>query len=140
MLRFGGLSGAAVAGRPRWLRRGRMWVGVVVLACGVLLMVAAQPALASTNVDSVSCASAGDCSAVGNYYGYPSDSNSNGFLLTESSGVWASGMEATPPASAAENDVGLVSVSCASASNCTAVGELESFCGNHCLAATGGSW
>ncbi len=70
---------------------------------------------------SVSCASAGDCSAVG---GYVDGSGSfQGLLLTETAGTWGTGVEASLPADAgAIPNVGLTSVSCASAGNCTAVG------------------
>jgi len=73
---------------------------------------------------SVSCASAGNCSAVGDY---GTDGvylgNSQGLLLTETSGAWAPGVEASLPADADTNpQVQISSVSCASAGNCSAVG------------------
>ncbi|HEY1511914.1 MAG TPA: hypothetical protein VGF93_23105, partial [Solirubrobacteraceae bacterium] len=86
---------------------------------------ASMPAGATPSADpnsvflgSVSCASAGNCSAVGAY----SDAlgNEQGWLLTESSGVWGPGVEATPPSDSAAAFVN--SVSCGSAGNCTAVG------------------
>ena len=71
---------------------------------------------------SVSCSSAGNCSAVGSYV----DSSGNGpaLLMTETRGTWGTGVEAVLPANAATTGqfVGLRSVSCASAGNCTAVG------------------
>lgn len=73
-------------------------------------------------IRSVSCASAGNCSAVGTYY--DAAGNQEGVLLTETAGSWAAGVEAVLPANAATS-VQLVqwgSVSCASAGNCTAVG------------------
>ncbi|HEY2202061.1 MAG TPA: hypothetical protein VGH56_09235, partial [Solirubrobacteraceae bacterium] len=78
---------------------------------------------------SVSCASAGDCSAVG---GYVDGSGSfQGLLLTETAGVWAPGVEASPPADAgALPNVGLASVSCASEGNCAAVGTYTDASGN----------
>jgi hypothetical protein len=84
------------------------------------------PANAGTNqftvIDSVSCASAGDCSAVGTYL--DSLSNRQGVLWTESSGAWATGVQASVPADAAvvQPAVSLSSVSCASAGDCSAVG------------------
>jgi hypothetical protein len=46
-----------------------------------------------------------------------------GLLLSESSGTWATGVEAALPANAGSNpDVSLFSVSCASAGDCSAVG------------------
>ena len=83
---------------------------------------ASLPADASgtwVSLASVSCAAAGDCNAVGSY----TDSSlaGQGVLLTESSGTWAPRVGANVPANAA-GSVGLVSVSCASAGDCTAVG------------------
>jgi hypothetical protein len=88
---------------------------------------ATLPAGAATNpgvfVNSVSCASAGNCSAVGYYI--DSSAQTQGVLLTESAGAWAQGVEATlPPAGAATDPlVNLSSVSCPSAGNCSAVGD-----------------
>src|SRR5439155_53043 len=86
---------------------------------------ATPPAGAATNPvvnpDSVSCASAGNCSAVGSYN--DGSGHFQGLLLTESAGAWAAGVEATLPAGAATDPgVFLSSVSCASAGNCSAVG------------------
>ena len=44
------------------------------------------------NITSVSCASAGDCTAVGNYA--DNFAGVAGLLLTETDGVWATGVEA----------------------------------------------
>jgi hypothetical protein len=86
---------------------------------------ATLPANAATSpnaaIESVSCGSPGNCSAVGAYL--DNSFNSQGLLLNESSGVWAPGIEATPPANAATNPLVVpTSVSCPSANNCTAVG------------------
>lgn len=90
---------------------------------------AALPAnAASTNrfveVSSVSCASAGNCTAVGTYLDNSINDNGEGLLLTETAGSWAKGVEAVLPgnASSINQNVQLPSVSCASAGNCTAVG------------------
>jgi hypothetical protein len=90
------------------------------------------PANAAPNpnvyVSSVSCASAGNCTAVGTYGSgsggiYGEGSGTEGLLLTEKAGRWAPGVEALLPADAASDpEVNLTSVSCASAGNCTAVG------------------
>jgi hypothetical protein len=63
--------------------------------------IANLPAGAAANVDvflfSVSCPSAGDCAAVGDYF--DSAGNDLTVLLSESSGAWAQGVEplqATP--------------------------------------------
>jgi hypothetical protein len=70
----------------------------------------------------VSCASVGNCSAVGEYGN--SSGNEPGLLVTETAGTWGKGVEATLPANAAvtEQFVGLFSISCSSAGSCTAVG------------------
>ncbi len=74
------------------------------------------------NLSSVSCASAGNCTAVGSYLD-SSGLNMQALLVGESSGSWATGMEASLPANAGGGpDVGLGSVSCAAAGDCTAVG------------------
>jgi hypothetical protein len=72
----------------------------------------------------VSCASAGNCTAVGSYD--DSSGHQQGLLWTETSGTWAAGVEASLPANANTTPAGLSSVSsvsCASAGTCTAVGE-----------------
>ena len=79
----------------------------------------------SVSLASVSCASAGNCSAVGAYSTGPA--TDGGLLLTETAGSWASGVEAVLPAGAATSgqEAGLSSVSCASAGNCSAVGSYD---------------
>jgi len=71
------------------------------------------------SINSVSCASAGNCSAVGNYL--DTSDQAQGLLLTEKAGKWTTGVEAAIPAGAGPGVVDLASVSCASAGNCTAV-------------------
>jgi hypothetical protein len=88
------------------------------------------PPGAATNpdayLDSVSCASAGDCVAVGNYI--DSSGSWQGLLLSESMGRWRTGIRAKPPPGEGPNpDVGLYSVSCSSAGNCLAVGDFGDF-------------
>ncbi|HET8752434.1 MAG TPA: hypothetical protein VFM43_07925 [Gaiellaceae bacterium] len=78
-------------------------------------------------IDALSCASAGDCTAVGLYgdaFGSP-----QGWLLTETKGKWARGVEAQLPADADYSEGSYLYpvftlgwVSCASAGNCTALG------------------
>ena len=90
---------------------------------------------------SVSCASAGDCSAVGSYL--DSAGAFHGLLVGESGGSWGTAIEPTPPANAASNPrVSLRSVSCASAGECTAVGSYSTPGGRQGLAVgeSGGSW
>jgi hypothetical protein len=120
--------------------RGCAWFGAVTLVCCVPLAVAVPAsgafagargfgmasslsanAASDLELYSVSCVSVGDCSAVGVY---GASSGSQGVLLTESSGTWAPGVEATMPANAEASDplVDLASVSCASPGDCSAVG------------------
>jgi hypothetical protein len=105
------------------------------------------PANAATNplvaLSSVSCASAGNCTAVGSYE--DSSGNGQGLLLTQTSGTWGIGLEVTPPANAGTNpSAGLVSVSCPSADGCSAVGSYRTSSGNNMealvLTETSGSW
>ncbi len=112
---------------------------------------AASPGSPESQLASVSCASAGNCSAVG-AYGVFNDPNyhadySRGLLLNQTVDTWTSGVDATPPTSAA--DVSVSSVSCASPGNCTAVGSYTDpptppcFCGDShglLLSETGGKW
>lgn len=82
------------------------------------------------NLDSVSCASPGNCSAVGWYS--DSSHNQQGLLLTESDGNWGTGIGAVLPrgAGAGANgnpDVTLSSVSCPAPGNCAAVGTYKDY-------------
>jgi PASTA domain len=98
-----------------------------------------QDALAYRSLGQVSCASAGNCSAVGYYY--DSSRITHGLLLTETAGSWAPGIEAALPATT-DRVEGLSSVSCTSAGNCTAVGGYygSSGGGGVLLTQTDGSW
>lgn len=82
----------------------------------------ASPGIPGNFVRIVSCASAGNCSAVGTYV--DSSGNQEGVLLTETDGSWSAGVEAALPANAASSGefVQWGSLSCASAGNCAAVG------------------
>jgi len=80
------------------------------------------PRPSQVSLDSVSCASAGDCVAVG---AYADGGTSQGILLTEKAGTWRRGLEAALPRNAgagSRQDVDLLSISCAAPGNCTAVG------------------
>ena len=106
---------------------------------------AALPANASTSepgvfLDSVACASAGNCVAVGQY----SDTSiiNQGVILTETSGSWGSGVEVALPANAGRNAY-LQSVSCPLTGDCTAVGEYEDSLGRLqglLVTETSGTW
>jgi hypothetical protein len=93
-------------------------------------------------LSSVSCASVGNCSAIG---GYDDSTNTGqGLLLTETAGTWSIGIEATAPANArAPVSVTLNSISCASAGNCAGVGTYVDSLGETqglLLLETGGVW
>jgi hypothetical protein len=89
---------------------------------GVEASLPADAATFAFSPPAVSCASAGNCSAVGTYF--DGSSNQHIVLLDESSGTWGDGVEATLPDNAGSSPgfAGLTSVSCASAGNCSAVG------------------
>ena len=90
----------------------------------------------------VSCVSAGNCTATGGYT--DSSGNRQGLLLTETSGSWATGVEAPAPANAAANPgISVGPVSCTSIGNCTAVGTYNDSSGNQgllLLTETSGTW
>ena len=98
----------------------------------------------SAEFDGVACPSAGNCTAVGSFL--DAAGASRGFSETMTGGVWGTG---TPLALAAglENAYGpqssLGTVSCASAGNCTAVGEFSAAGGGFrgvAQTATAGTW
>jgi hypothetical protein len=83
------------------------------------------PANANTNpkayLEGISCSSAGNCTAVGEY----DDSSNHGQAMAtiETGGSFATATEVTPPANANTNPSAfLLGISCSSAGNCTAVG------------------
>jgi len=77
---------------------------------------------ADPELNSVSCAAAGECAAVGYYR--DSAGNQQGLLLNERSGRWAPGVKAKLPADAGTSAVpDLYSVSCGAAGDCVAVGD-----------------
>lgn len=104
------------------------------------------PAGAAANpkvsINSVSCPSSGDCAAVGYY------TDGSGIvhvlLLTETSGTWATGVEAALPANAiVESDVQIKNVSCPAAGDCTAFGTYWDSDTDHqglLLTETSGTW
>jgi hypothetical protein len=73
----------------------------------------AQPGAVAEGV-SVSCASAGDCSAGGLY-------GAGAFVVSETNGTWSTAQQV--PGSAALGGFDVMSVSCASARNCSAGGD-----------------
>jgi Fibronectin type III domain len=82
-------------------------------------------------VNSVSCASAGNCTAVGTYDA-TSANDIEGLELTESNGSWATGVETVLPGAVGSNPyVWLASVACASAQHCVAAGAYVGSDGNN---------
>jgi hypothetical protein len=81
---------------------------------------------ADAHVSSVSCGSAGNCSA-GGFYTYNSNGSTRAFVVSEVNGKWGRAIEV--PGTAALNKGGfatVASVSCASAGNCSAGGSYAS--------------
>ena len=118
--------------------------GAEAVSTGWTEVVAVVPANADTSqgatFGAVSCAAPGDCTAVGGYY--DSSNNSQGLMLTETSGSWAPGVEAPLPANVTRG-LSLDSVSCSSPGNCTAIGNYYDSSGNPqglLLTETSGSW
>jgi hypothetical protein len=112
-------------------------------ASGVQAGLPASPTMdPGVGLSQVSCASAGNCTAVGKYADNSGDGQ--GLLLTETAGQWATGVQAALPASpTGDPQVSLAGVSCASAGNCTAVGNYSDNAGNHqglLLTETAGTW
>ena len=81
---------------------------------------AALEAGEGSNVNSVSCASAGNCAAGGSY-GLASG-GSQGFVVNETAGVWGRVQKMPAPPPATGGSAAVTSVSCASAGNCAAGG------------------
>ena len=109
-------------------RRGSVSVFVVNEVNGTWGTAIQIPGLAKLNrsgnedITSVSCASAGNCSAGGSYAIAPNNEN-QAFVVTETNGTWGTALEV--PGSAALNtgvDARASSVSCTAAGKCSAVG------------------
>lgn len=98
-----------------------------------------QPTVA---LNSVSCPAAGECDAVGSYI--DGAGHTQGLLLTETGGVWGTGIAASLPGDAGTNpSVDLTSVSCPAVGECDAVGTYQSTSGTTeglVLTKTGGAW
>ena len=80
----------------------------------------------AVQLQGMSCASTGNCSAVGAYDDGLGDSQ--GLLVTESAGKWQRAVQAQAPAGAADapfklsNGGGIAAISCAAPGQCTAIG------------------
>jgi hypothetical protein len=93
---------------------------------GVEAMLPANASASSdqaASIDHVSCASPGNCGAVGYYYDRDGAGRRQGLLLSETAGKWSRGVEARPPAHSVSLSVQLDDISCTSPGNCTAVGD-----------------
>jgi Bacterial Ig-like domain (group 3) len=103
---------------------------------------AALNAGGGAGVNSVSCASAGNCVAGGSYK--DSSSHTQAFVVGETGGTWGTAQEV--PGSAALNaggSAGVNSVSCASAGNCAAGGSYTDSSSHQqvfVVGETGGAW
>jgi putative hemolysin len=75
----------------------------------------------------VTCASRGNCVAIGDYAsGVGSGGRTYGLIVVERAGTWGRGIKAAPPANASKaSHTFLNSVSCASARTCTIVGDYQ---------------
>jgi hypothetical protein len=91
-------------------------------------------------VDAVSCGSAGNCAAGGNYSRRPADEQA--FVVSEKNGSWGKAIEV--PGLAALNNgayAGIDSVSCASAGNCAVTGYYDNGAPEaFVVSQTNGSW
>ena len=101
----------------------------------------------NVELNSVSCSSAGNCTAVGSFDGGNGDHP--GVLLTQTNGDWAPGVRALLPAglwprhTRSYQTVVLQAVSCSSPGNCTAVGTYRGVrhrAGGLLLTQTDGKW
>ena len=93
-------------------------------------------------ISSVSCASAGNCSAGGSYQDTPNDPG-QAFVVSEKNGAWGTAIEV--PGTAALNkgdDAAISSVSCVSAGNCSAGGSYTDDSGSQAfvVAQVDGTW
>ena len=92
---------------------------------------------------SVSCASPGNCTAVGKFKTF--GASREAFTMTSSGGVWGLARPAEFPAGVQSDspDASFASVSCASAGNCTAVGHFNNRLGSNeafTMTTTNGAW
>jgi hypothetical protein len=88
---------------------------------------------------SVSCASAGNCSAIGTY---ASGTGTQMFTVGETGGIWGNAAEMPGSAALNSNNVSALSVSCGSAGDCSATGFYLTSGGDQAFVAseTGGTW
>jgi len=86
-----------------------------------LALPAGAPRNATVQLSSITCASRGNCVAIGDY---ASSGRTHGLIVVERGGKWTRGIKAALPANASRKPhTFLNSVSCASAKRCTVVGD-----------------
>ena len=76
-----------------------------------------------TGIDSISCAAAGDCGAIGTYTAQPQYPGQEAFVVSETNGIW--GRAQSVPGLTAMNvgkSVSAPTISCAAPGDCAAVG------------------
>jgi hypothetical protein len=111
--RRGGLAFVAVERNGRWGK-----------AIAVPGLAALDTGGGLADVGSVSCPSAGNCTAGGVYYTSSSGAHSHAFVVAEKHGRWGRAMDVPGLSALDVNRLGQVtSVSCGLAGNCAAVGE-----------------
>jgi hypothetical protein len=121
------LYAATMTRKPAtWLLSTVVWLAAVAPSAAVAKSKPNTQVNPAVQLQSLSCASADDCSAVGTYddgLGY-----SQGLLVNESAGSWQQAVQAEPPAGAASapfrlaNGGGIAGISCPAPGECTAVG------------------
>ena len=125
-----------------WLTGGRDGFASVWSTAREVPGIAALNTGGSAAVDSVSCASAGNCSAGGSYK--DSSGHQQAFVVSQVHGAWGKAKEV--PGTAALNqggNAGVGSVSCASAGNCSAGGAYTDSAGHgqaFVIGKTKGTW
>ncbi len=119
---FGVAAAFAASGRVSW--------GSAVEVPGSVALEGGGPA---ANLNSVSCASAGNCAAGGSYV--DASGNVQAFVVVEKNSVWGNALEVPGTAALNVGPIGasatVNSVSCASAGNCAAGGEYTDDSGNY---------
>jgi hypothetical protein len=118
--------GNCSAGGDSFHRRGPDHVFVVTEVNGTWGTAIKVPGVAKLNrggsaaVNSLSCATAGNCSAGGFYS--PVSGQQQAFVVTETNGTWGTAIEVPGSAALNNGDAEVSSVSCAAAGKCSAVG------------------
>ena len=110
-------------------------------ADGVEAVLPGDAGTGAVSLSDVSCSSAGNCTAVGNYHDL--STHQQGLLLTEAAGTWAAAAATPPTGAAAIPNTNLYRVDCSGAGACTAAGQYTDS-SNHnqglFVNQTGGAW